>query len=105
MRIVFAPEKLTDMTMALSRIFRTTAGAATMAILLVAGVAHSTGTRHVEGPSLPQTPAQEAFSDAPYGVDPMVTGPTSVSFERQQRAAGCDHAAWPDIPLSCYPVR
>jgi hypothetical protein len=76
-----------------------------MAIVLVAGVAHSTGTRHVEAPSLPQTAAVEAFPDAPYGVDPMVTGPTSASFGKQREVAGCDQATWPDIPLACYPVR
>jgi hypothetical protein len=33
----------------------------------------------------------------------MVTGPTSVSFKKQQAEAGCGNAVWPDIPLECYP--
>lgn len=106
MRIVSALEKLTDMTMAFSRIFRATTGTAALAVLLAAGVAHSTGTRQIEGPALAgQTAAEEAFSDAPYGVDPMVTGPTSASFKKRQTQNGCDQAAWPDIPLDCYPNR
>jgi hypothetical protein len=107
MRIVSMLEKLTGMTMAFSRIFRATAATATLAVLLAAGVAHSTGTRYIDAPAgLTQlTPAEEAFSDAPYGVDPMVTGPTSASFKQQQADAGCDKAVWPDIPLACYPKR
>ena len=49
------------------------------------------------------TPAEMAFADAPDGVDPMVTGPTSKSFRQQQETAGCDRAAWPNIPLACFP--
>jgi hypothetical protein len=95
------------MTMAFSRIFRATAGTAALALLLAAGVAHSTGTRHIEAPAglAEQTAAEEAFSDAPYGVDPMVTGPTSASFKKEQAEAGCDKAVWPDISLDCYPNR
>lgn len=93
------------MTMAFSRIFRTTLATSAVAVLLAAGVAHSTGTRHIDGPALPRTAAEEAFSDAPYGVDPMVTGPTSASFKREQAENGCDKAVWPDVPLDCYPNR
>lgn len=94
------------MTIAFPRIFRATAGTAVLALLLAAGVAHSTGTRQIEGPALAtQTAAEEAFSDAPYGVDPMVTGPTSASFKSEQAENGCDKAVWPDIPLACYPDR
>ena len=95
------------MTMVFSRILRATAGAAALAMLLAVGVAHSTDTRRIEAPAglLEQTAAAEAFSDAPYGVDPMVTGPTSASFKKQQAENGCDKAAWPDIPLECYPNR
>jgi hypothetical protein len=106
MRIVSALEKLTGMNMAFSRISRAAAGTAVFALLLAAGVAHSTGTRQIEGPALAaQTPAEEAFADAPYGVDPMVTGPTSASFKKEQADAGCNKAVWPDIPLACYPKR
>jgi hypothetical protein len=94
------------MTTAFSRIFRATASTAALAVLLAAGVAHSTGTRHIEAPAgLAETATEQAFPDAEYGVDPMVTGPTSASFKRQQAEAGCDKAAWPDIPLACYPNR
>lgn len=47
--------------------------------------------------------AKVAFADAPYGVDPIVTGPTSASFKAQQEIAGCDRAEWPDVPVACYP--
>ncbi len=105
MRIVSALEKLTGMTKAFSRIFRATAGTAVLTLLLAAGVAHSTDTRRIDAPAglAEQTAAEEAFSDAPYGVDAMVTGPTSVSFKKQQAENGCDTAVWPDIPLACYP--
>lgn len=91
--------------MAFSRISRTTIATSALAVLLAAGVAHSTGTRHLDGPALPQTAAEVAFPDAPYGVDPMVTGPTSASFRKRQADADCDKAVWPDIPLACYPNR
>ena len=94
------------MSMSFSRTFRAAASAAAMAVLLAAGVAHSTGTRQIEGPALVSpTAAEEAFADAPYGVDPVVTGPTSASFKKRQAEAGCDKAVWPDIPLACYPKR
>ena len=93
------------MTMAFSRILRATAGTAALAMLLAVGVAHSTDTRRIEAPAglVERTAAAEAFSDAPYGVDPMVTGPTSASFRKEQARNGCDNAVWPDIPLECYP--
>jgi hypothetical protein len=90
------------MTMAFSRVLRTTAATSAIALLLAAGVAHSTGTRQIESPLAP-TAAEEAFADADYGVDPMVTGPTSVAFERRQADLGCEQAVWPNIPLACYP--
>jgi hypothetical protein len=94
------------MTMAFSRISRAVLGTSALAVLLAAGVAHSTGTRQIDGPALKApTAAEEAFSDASYGVDPVVTGPTSASFKKQQADAGCDKAVWPDIPLACYPGR
>ena len=95
------------MTMVFSRILRATAGTAALAMLLAVGVAHSTDTRRIEAPAglVERTAAAEAFSDAPYGVDPMVTGPTSASFKKEQADARCDQAVWPDIPLACYPDR
>lgn len=47
--------------------------------------------------------AQEMFSDAAFGVDPMVTGPVSHEFQQRQRDLGCAEAKWPDIPAACYP--
>ncbi|MEW9805905.1 hypothetical protein ABUE31_07920 [Mesorhizobium sp. ZMM04-5] len=89
--------------MAFSRIYRTTIATSAVAVLLAAGVAHSTGTRQVDRPVALLTDAQEAYPDAPYGVDPMVTGPTSTAFGKRQDAAGCAQAKWPDVPLACYP--
>jgi hypothetical protein len=47
--------------------------------------------------------AEEMFSDAAFGVDPMVTGPVSDEFQQRQRDLGCAEAKWPDIPAGCYP--
>lgn len=94
------------MTMAFSRIVRTVSGASAAGLLLAAGVAHSTGTRQLEGPVMKApTAAEEVFPDAPYGVDPVVTGPTSASFKSKQAENGCDKAVWPNIPVACYPAR
>ena len=59
----------------------------------------------VIAPAPDETPteAELAYADAPHGVDPMVTGPSSTSFRAQQRDNGCGAAKWPDIPLACYP--
>jgi hypothetical protein len=46
--------------------------------------------------------ASDRFPDAPFGVDPIVTGP-SKAFRDQQRAAGCDDAIWPNVPAICFP--
>jgi hypothetical protein len=68
------------------------------------GVTHSTGARHVERPAAQlDTAAEQAFPDAPYGVDPVVTGPTTASFKQRQSDLRCADAVWPDIPLDCYP--
>ena len=91
--------------MAFSRTLRTTAAASAMALLLAAGVAHSTGSRQIESPDFRQTAAEEAFPDADMGVDPTVTGPTTLAFKQQQEEAGCDTAKWPNVPMACYPKR
>jgi hypothetical protein len=49
------------------------------------------------------TSAELAYADAPYGVDPIVTGPVSRDFRARQVETGCDEARWPDIPVACYP--
>ncbi len=43
------------------------------------------------------------FADAPYGVDPVVTGPVSAQFRQTREVFGCDRAVWPNIPAACYP--
>ena len=73
-----------------------------LALVMVAGAAHSAATR-AEAPKAAATQAEALFPDAPDGVDPMVTGPVSVSFKRRQADAGCDKAAWPNVPAACYP--
>jgi len=94
------------MAMASIRTFRTTAATCAIAVLLAAGAAHSTVNLGVERPvMLAQTVAEQAFPDAEYGVDPMVTGLVSASFRQQQANAGCNEAVWPKIPLDCYPAR
>ncbi len=52
-----------------------------------------------------QLPVEQAslFPDAPYGVDPVVTGPVSAKFRETREAFGCDRAVWPNIPAACYP--
>ena len=49
--------------------------------------------------------AEERYDDAPFGVDPIVTGPVSKEFRERRLAAGCDSARWPNIPIACYPER
>jgi hypothetical protein len=113
MWIVFALEKLTRMAMTFSSVRRIASAAAAAALLLASGAAHSTGTRalpHTGTRALPQPSglallAEEAFPDAALGVDPVVTGPTSSSFKKQQQAFNCSKAVWPNIPLACYPAR
>ncbi|HTV67519.1 MAG TPA: hypothetical protein VMF90_03185 [Rhizobiaceae bacterium] len=50
-----------------------------------------------------ETLAELAFPDAPYGVDPVVTGPKSVALTARQDALGCAEAVWPKMPVDCYP--
>ena len=49
------------------------------------------------------TPAALMFPDAPDGVDPVVTGPVSAEIRARQKAAGCEAAEWPNVPVVCYP--
>ena len=53
--------------------------------------------------SLASTDVAQRFADAPYGVDPVVTGPVSTAFKQQREAANCDNAVWPNVPAACYP--
>jgi len=74
-----------------------------LALLLAGGAAHSAATR-ADAPKIgTATVAETMFPDAPDGVDAMVTGPVSASFKQRQADAGCDKAAWPNIPAACYP--
>ncbi|EXL05951.1 hypothetical protein [Aquamicrobium defluvii] len=76
-----------------------------MAAVLAGGAAHSmTSSRgDNEDRVLSVTAAQQLFSDAPDGVDHMVTGPVSSAFRERQREAGCADAVWPNVPLACFP--
>jgi hypothetical protein len=47
--------------------------------------------------------SEDRFDDAPYGIDPIVTGPVSAAFKKQQEALHCAQAVWPNIPAACYP--
>ena len=47
--------------------------------------------------------AEDLFSDAAFGVDPMVTGPVSEEFRARQLKLGCAEAKWPNISVGCYP--
>ncbi len=80
-------------------------GGAVAIAVLVAGVAHAMALRQepMHERLMSVATAEQLFADAPDGVDPVVTGPVSVSFKRQQADAGCDKATWPNIPLACYP--
>jgi hypothetical protein len=82
------------------------------AAIVAAGMVGAAGAAYPTGPRLLDeravwlnTAAKQAFPDAPAGVDPTVTGPTSASFKQRQSAAGCAKAVWPNIPLACYPDR
>jgi hypothetical protein len=74
---------------------------AAIAIMLAVGGARSAAT-HGDQPLI-ATEAEQLFSDAPDGVDPVVTGPVSASFKARQAEAGCAAAVWPNIPAACYP--
>lgn len=76
-----------------------------MGAVLAGGAAHSmaTSTADEEDRVLSVTAAQQLFSDAPDGVDPVVTGPVSSAFRERQREAGCAEAVWPNVPAACYP--
>jgi hypothetical protein len=82
------------------------------AAVVAAGVVGAAGAGYSKGPRLMDeravwlgTVAERAFPDAPAGVDPMVTGPTSASFKKRQATSDCAEAVWPNIPLDCYPNR
>lgn len=76
-----------------------------LAVVLATSGAQSAATRI--SPLVEPEPvfplAEQMFSDAPDGVDPVVTGPVSTAFRTRQAQAGCDKAKWPNIPVSCYP--
>ncbi|GAB4355295.1 MAG: hypothetical protein Kow0026_14430 [Oricola sp.] len=72
-------------------------------VALVVAVAAAGGAFAPEQVERTPTAAELAFSDAPYGVDPVVTGPVSDAFRARRDEAGCDTARWPDIPVECYP--
>ena len=88
-------------------------GAVVAAAIVAAGAVGAAWAGYSKGPRLMDqrtvwldaTAAEQAFPDAPAGVDPTVTGPISASFKKRQTESGCAEAAWPNIPLDCYPDR
>jgi hypothetical protein len=73
---------------------------AAVAVMLAASGARSAATQDKRPPV---TEAEQLFPDAPYGVDPMPTGPVSAAFKARQAEAGCKDAVWPAVPAACYP--
>jgi hypothetical protein len=57
----------------------------------------------IPAPSLPIPDELAEFADAPYGVDPIVTGPVSAAFKQRREGANCDAAIWPNVPAVCFP--
>ncbi|PBB64872.1 hypothetical protein CK228_30970 [Mesorhizobium sp. WSM4312] len=99
------PSSSTDMTDKLNRFWPLIASVA-FALLLVANAAQSAAATQKGARAVAQSDArtaEQAFADAPDGVDPMVTGPVSAAFKQRQDAANCDSAVWPNIPMVCYP--
>jgi hypothetical protein len=66
-----------------------------------------TARAEITAPEKPVQPAEpdtrEAFADAPFGVDPVVTGPVSAAFREKQERLNCEAAKWPHVPRGCYP--
>lgn len=84
-----------------SALFRLALPGALVAMLAIAsGATPLAGTGPEE--ALPVDRAS-LFPDAPYGVDPVVTGPVSAQFRQTREIFGCDRAVWPNIPAACYP--
>jgi hypothetical protein len=80
--------------------------AGAVVVIVAASAGHSApydGTNFPAGGGKAATPAEERFADAPDGVDPVVTGPVSAAFKSVRKAAGCDAATWPNVPMPCYP--
>lgn len=84
-------------------LFRSALPGAVLAMLAISSGA--TPLTDDDGPRERQWPVEQAglFPDAPYGVDPVVTGPVSAKFRQTREAFGCDRAVWPNIPAACYP--
>jgi hypothetical protein len=76
-------------------------GAAVIAVVL--GTSSSSAVRYAPLEKTIATAAEQAFADAPYGVDSMVTGPTSASFKQRQDDLNCNVAVWPNVPMGCFP--
>jgi hypothetical protein len=97
------PDSSNVMTHSVIR-FRPILACAALAVLIAAGVAQSaTTTDEGRTTQADTTTAEQAFADAPDGVDPMVTGPVTTAFKQRQVTANCDSAVWPNVPMVCYP--
>ncbi len=86
-----------------SALLRVALPGALLAVLAIASDATPlAGVSTAPQPPLP-VDAASLFPDAPYGVDPVVTGPVSAGFRQTREIFGCDRAAWPNVPAACYP--
>ena len=78
-----------------------------IALAATEGVGQTKGEIAALVPATPytgeKTLAELAFPDAPYGVDPIVTGPSTASLESRQESLGCADAVWPKVPVDCFP--
>lgn len=92
--------------MALNKLYLPTGvvlGAAVVAVVLGTGTSNSSTLRYAPMDRAVETAAEKAFDDASYGVDSMVTGPTSASFKQRQDVLNCKAAVWPNVPMGCFP--
>jgi hypothetical protein len=71
----------------------------------ILAVSHVGGSaRQAQDDPLVEAPASEAPRlDEMAWVDPIVTGPVSPAYRRLREEAGCETAAWPNIPDVCFP--
>jgi hypothetical protein len=92
---------MNDSRAAASTLFRVILPGALVGMLAIASGATPLAGNGAEE-ALP-VDAASLFPDAPYGVDPVVTGPVSAQFRQTREVFGCDRAVWPNIPAACYP--
>ena len=70
-------------------------------ILAVSQVGGS--ARQADEPPVDAPVSEPSGLDEMAWVDPIVTGPVSPAYRRLREEAGCETAAWPNIPDVCFP--